>query len=90
MSLGVHQGLLKWPYILPYRTVLYPTALYRNEYKYVARLRTIPKRVFPYGIHVVLEIREEVVSWAPRGFIYVAAAKIRITAVSLFKPANLM
>jgi len=65
-------------------------ALYRIEYQYVARVRIIPKRVFPYGIHVVLEAQEEAVSWAPRGFLYAAAAEIRSTAMSMFWPANLM
>ena len=43
-------------YYIPYRTVVYLTALYRNEYQYVARVRIIPKRVFPYDLHGVLEV----------------------------------
>ncbi len=91
MALGVvpRIGLLKWPFTVPYLTVPYPTALYRNGYQYVARVKTVPKCVFPYGIHVVLEVREEAVSWAPRGMVYVAVAensKYRTVFVHAGKP----
>jgi hypothetical protein len=62
------------------RTVPYSTVPYGNVPKLTpircARKRhgTNAKRLFPYGIHVVLEVREEAVSWPPRGFIYAAAA----------------
>ncbi len=52
-------------------------ALYQNENHYVVCIRIMPKRLFPYGIYVVLIVRDGTVPWAPREHIcmYVAAAK---------------